>query len=111
MTEITDGQYSFDLARGEPLVQESADYLRCYLDDAAAWLNDDAQVRRRRHWHLTGTDVPSEQHAGIADRQRRHAQEVLAAFGQRSAPPRSPRCRAELAPRYSRKLPHELRKH
>ena len=111
MTEITDGQYSFDLARGEPLVQESADYLRCYLDDAAAWLNDDAQVRRRLHWHLTGTDVPSEQHAGIADRRRRHAQEVLAAFGQRSAPPRSPRCRAELAPRYSRKLPHELRKH
>lgn len=81
MTEVAGGQYSFDLARGEPLVPENADYLRCYLDDAAAWLNDDERVRRRLHWHLTGTDVPGEHHAGIADRQRRHAREVLAAFG------------------------------
>lgn len=85
MIEIGDGQYSFDLAQGKPLVSESADYLRCYLDDAAAWLKGDAQVRRRLHWHLTGTDVPGEQHAGIADRQRRHAREVLAAFGHLTA--------------------------
>lgn len=85
MIESADGQYSIDLAQDKPLVPESADYLRCYLDDAAAWLSDDAQVRRRLHWHLTGTDVPSEQHAGIADRQRRHALEVLAAFGHLTA--------------------------
>lgn len=115
MTESAVGQYSIDLPQDKPLVPDSADYLRCYLDDAAAWLNDDAQVRRRLHWHLTGTDVPSEHHAGIADRQRRHALEVLAAFGhltaQRAVKIVASRRGAKRAPRYSRKPPHELREH
>jgi 7-cyano-7-deazaguanine synthase in queuosine biosynthesis len=81
MTEQVEGQYGLDLAQDGPLLAENADYLRCFLDNAAAWLNEDSQVHRRLHWHLTATDVPIEEHAGIADRQRRHAREVLAAFG------------------------------
>jgi 7-cyano-7-deazaguanine synthase in queuosine biosynthesis len=83
--ECIAGHYSLDLVTGKPLARDHADYLRCYLDDAAAWLADDAAVRRRLHWHLTGTQVPREQHAAITERQRRHAQEVIATLGHLTA--------------------------
>lgn len=85
ISELTSGQYSLDLLEGEPLAPNSADYLRCYLDDAADWLAGDAAVRRRLHWHLSGTHVPPEQHTLIAERQYRHAQEVIATLGHLTA--------------------------
>ncbi|WP_428312764.1 7-cyano-7-deazaguanine synthase [Hydrocarboniphaga sp.] len=76
------GQYSLDLVSDpKPLTRDSADYLRCYLNDAAACLANDPLMQRRLHWHLTGTQVPSEQHAAVAERQRRHAQEVINTLG------------------------------
>jgi len=79
------GQYSFDLFAGIKLAPRSADYLHCYLGAAAAWLSDDAAIRRRLDWHLSGTRIPSEQLAVIADHQYRHAQEVIATLGRLSA--------------------------
>ncbi|WP_349283375.1 7-cyano-7-deazaguanine synthase [Polaromonas hydrogenivorans] len=81
IAELIVGQYSFDLIEGKTLAPNSADYLRCYLDDAAAWLSGDTSIRHRLHWHLSGTDVPSEQHKLIAERQYRHAQEVMTTLG------------------------------
>lgn len=79
------GQYSFDLFEGVKLAPSSADYLHCYLGAAAAWLSGDAAIHRRLNWHLSGTLIPSEQHAEIAGHQYRHAQEVIATLGRLSA--------------------------
>ena len=83
--EPISGQYSLDLLEGTPLAPNCADYLRCYLDDAAAWLAGDDAIHRRLHWHLCGTHVPPEQHTLIAERQYRHAQEVIATLGHLTA--------------------------
>ena len=85
ISEPTVGQYSLELAAGQLLTPINAAYLRCYLDDAAAWLSDDAAVRRRLHWHLSGTHVPPDQHAPIAALQYRHAKEVVSTLGHLSA--------------------------
>lgn len=85
ISEPISGHYSLDLIAGKPLTPNSADYLRCYLDDAADWLGGDAAVRRRLHWHLIGTHVPPEQHTLIAERQYRHAQEIIATLGHLTA--------------------------
>ena len=79
------GQYSFDLFAGVKLAPRSADYLHCYLSAAAAWLSDDAAIRRRLDWHLSGTRIPSRQRAAIAEHQYRHAREVMATLGRLSA--------------------------
>lgn len=79
------GQYSFDLFEGKKLASNNAAYMQCYLDDAAAWLAADAKVRRRLHWHLRGTDVPPEEDRLIAERQYRHAQEVISTLGHLTA--------------------------
>lgn len=83
--EIISGHYSFDLFEGKKLAQGSADYLQCYLDDAVAWLAGHDEVRRRLDRYLRVTDVPLEQHALIAERQYRHAQEVIATLGHLTA--------------------------
>ena len=75
------GQYSFDLFAGIKLAPRSADYLHCYLSAAAAWLSDDAAIRRRLDWHLSATRISSGQRAALAEHQYRHAQEVIATLG------------------------------
>ena len=85
ISEPAGDQYSLELAAGQSLTPINAAYLHCYLDDAAAWLSGDAAVRRRLHWHLSGTRVPPEQHAPIAALQYRHAQEVVSTLGHLSA--------------------------
>lgn len=80
--ETTRGQYS-----DKPLTQNNADYLRCYLKDAATWLADEARVRRRLHWHLAATQVLPEHHIAIAEQLRRHAQEVIATLGHMTVQP------------------------
>ena len=79
------GKYSLDIVAGKPRDSANADYLRCYIDDAAAWLSNDASIRRRMNWHLFATQVPADQHASMAERQRRHAHEVIATFGHLTA--------------------------
>jgi 7-cyano-7-deazaguanine synthase in queuosine biosynthesis len=83
--EATGDQYSVELVAGQSPTQINAAYLRCYLDDAEAWLSQDAAVRRRLHWHLSGTHVPPDQHAPIAALQYRHAKEVVSTLGHLSA--------------------------
>lgn len=83
--ELISGHYSFDLFEGKKLSYNNADYLQCYLDAAADWLAGDAAVRRLLQWHLIGTKIPCEQHALIAERQYRHAQEVINTLGHLTA--------------------------
>ena len=85
IAEPITGQYSFDLFEGKKLTPNNAAYMQCYLDDAAAWLAADATVRRRLHWHLRGTDVPPEEDRLIAERQYRHAQEVISTLSHLTA--------------------------
>lgn len=80
IAELPD-QYSFDLFTGAKLAPRNADYLHCYLGAAADWLSDDAAIHRRLDWHVSGTRIPSEQRAAIAEHQYRHAQEVMATLG------------------------------
>ena len=85
IAEKISDQYKVDLIAGQSIAPNKADYLGCYLDDAAAWLSGDAAVRRRLHWHLSGTHVPPDQHAPIAALQYRHAKEVVSTLGHLSA--------------------------
>lgn len=73
--------YRRDIFRESDLHQANADYLRRYIDDAAAWLSDDSSVLRRLNWHLANTDMSASEEPVAAERQRRHAREVVSCFG------------------------------
>ena len=85
ISELVSGKYKLDVIQDKPYSSNNADYLRCYLADAAAWLAGDEAVRHRLDLHLRITDVPSKQHDSIAERQYRHAQEVVKVLGHLTA--------------------------
>jgi len=80
ISERVGDHYRVDVLAGTPLEMMNADYLRRYLDDAAAWLADDAAVLQRLHWHLKLTNIPAAEHDKIAERQRTHAREVASCY-------------------------------
>jgi hypothetical protein len=75
------GGYAVDLFNDVPLAENNADYLRRYIDDAIGWVAGEGSVRRRLAWHLSLTDVPSDQYIAIRRRQFRHAREVIHTLG------------------------------
>jgi len=75
-----DDCYSSDVLRGFPKLGIDADYLRLYLDEARAWLDDDPRPRRRLYAHLRLTDVPLEEDDQIALLHTRHSREVISVF-------------------------------
>lgn len=78
---ITDGDYySTDVLRGFPKPGIDADYLRVYLDEARAWLDDDLRTRRRLYAHLRLTDVPLQEDDRITLLHTRHSREVTNVF-------------------------------
>jgi 7-cyano-7-deazaguanine synthase in queuosine biosynthesis len=56
------------------------DYLRCYLDNARAWIDGDAVVAERLKRHLILTDIKDDD-GRIHQLMRRHAQEINNVFG------------------------------
>lgn len=65
--------------RSDPL---GNDYLRAYLDDALGWLEQDLRVLRRFRQHCGMSNIPSEDRDRLAQLCHRHAQEVVATYGQ-----------------------------
>jgi 7-cyano-7-deazaguanine synthase in queuosine biosynthesis len=72
--------YSTDVLRVFPKPGADADYLRLYLDEAHAWLNDDPRPRRRLYTHLRLTDVPIQEDEQIVLLNTRHSREVASVF-------------------------------
>lgn len=78
---IAEGDYySTDVLRGFPRSGADADYLRLYLDEARAWLDDDPRPRRRLYAHLRLTDIPLQEDDQIASLHVRHSHEVTSVF-------------------------------
>jgi 7-cyano-7-deazaguanine synthase in queuosine biosynthesis len=78
--------YSTDVLRGFPKSGVDADYLRLYLDEARAWLDDDPRPRRRLYAHLRLTDVPLQEDDQIALLHMRHSREVASVFRYHGSP-------------------------
>jgi 7-cyano-7-deazaguanine synthase in queuosine biosynthesis len=72
--------YSTDVLRAFPRPGTDADYLRLYLDEAHAWLNEDPRPRRRLYTHLRLTDIPIQEDEQIALLHTRHSREVTSVF-------------------------------
>jgi Queuosine biosynthesis protein QueC len=75
-----DACYSTDVLKTFPRPGVDADYLRVYLDEAHAWLNEDPRPRRRLYTHLRLTDIPVQADEQIALLHTRHSREVTSVF-------------------------------
>lgn len=77
---IENDYYSTDIFSISPKPGADADYLRLYLDEAHAWLNEDPRPRRRLYTHLRLTDIPIEDDEQISLLHTRHSREVTSVF-------------------------------
>lgn len=59
----------------------SDDYLRAYLDDAQAWLEQDPRLLQRFRKHCAMSDLPQSERERLAQLCRRQAQEVVSVYG------------------------------
>ena len=75
-----DDCYSTDVLKTFSRPGADADYLRVYLDEAHAWLNEDPRPRSRLHTHLRLTDIPIQADEQIALLLTRHSREVTGVF-------------------------------
>lgn len=57
------------------------DYLRCYLENATDWVNNEPAVSGRLHRHLVATDLDDLKERDAAALYLRHARETLDVFG------------------------------
>ncbi len=66
------------LSQADPLAD---DYLRAYLDNACGWMNGDLRLKRRMEEHRRVSDMGHLKSEDVEALLRRHAQEVVQAFG------------------------------
>lgn len=71
--------YQHDVFIADDPLQD--DYLRCYVDNANAWLRNEPFVRERLHRHRTVSDIDSLSQERAEQLHLRHSHEVRAVYG------------------------------